>query len=275
MSKRIGIVPHLFARPLIESAKSGSNGAGQRLFAFETGEYAQLALQLRQGNLDGAFLSPIEYARLNDPFDRRRSESAQSGYAHFRIVPGVCAASEGESGAAVLVFKEHLRDVKNVLIDPRFPSEIVLLRLVLAEKFDSHPQLVPASKISETALKTNDAALLVDRDALQYHEHQNKIDLIDEWSDLTDAQFIHGFWAAGETALSGEEAGGLASTTSPDDLRELPEPEKEYLSNFSYAFDDRAVSGLNEFFRMAYYHGVLQEIPDVRFHDAEGSQPAA
>jgi hypothetical protein len=43
-----------------------------------------------------------------------------------------------------------------------------------------------------------------------------------------------------------------------------------YLNRFGYELNERALAALAEFFRMAYYHGVLKDIPDVKLHDLEG-----
>ena len=254
MAKRLGIVSHLFAQPVFAGLKGGRNSGGQS-FDLVEGEFAQLAEQLRQGKLDGAFLSPIEYAKE---------------YLHYKIVPTVCALSEGESGAARLVFNEHLHDLKTIAIDARFPSEIVLLHLIMMEKYDIKPQYLSMAGSLDEALSKADAALVVDRGALDAKERPNIIDLVDEWFDLTGMPFVHGFWIVREQGLSDVELNALvAGLPAIEALPDLDVEQKEYLANFRCTLDEEAVASIDEFFRMAYYHGMLKDIPDLRMQTLE------
>jgi len=45
---------------------------------------------------------------------------------------------------------------------------------------------------------------------------------------------------------------------------------KAYLETFSYDFGPDAEEGLKEFLRYAYYHGVLPDVPDVRWFGRNG-----
>ncbi len=253
MAKHLGIVPHLYAQPLFAGVKDTRSAAAQ-MFNLVEHHTAELSLQLRQGKLDGAFLSPIEYAKE---------------YSHVRIVPNVGVVSEAQSQSVLLVFNEHLHNLKTIAVDPQFPTEIVLAHLVMMEKYHIKPQFVPMDSSLETMLMNTDAALVVDRNTLTVNERQNKLDLVDEWFDITEMPFVHGVWCSRELALNVEEIKALiANAQTTDASSAFTTEEKEYLANFRYTLDEEAIASINEFFRMAYYHGVLKDIPDVKFNSS-------
>ncbi len=240
MPKRIGIVPYRYAAPLAGHLRTAAPPA----FDIVTASSGILALQLRERTLDGAFLSPIDYARE---------------YQMYRLVPRTGISSSGKSGMISLFFREGARSISTVAADPGFSSEIVLAHLVLVEKYDVRPSIVPMSGPVGEMLRRADAALVAGDAALQLSDQSNKIDLVDEWTDITDLPFVHGIWVTREGSLSDREidilaGSGIAGSQGGDGLPRL-----------DYELSDAPVRGLGEFFRMAYYHGVLHDIPDVRF----------
>ncbi|MBI5475784.1 MAG: hypothetical protein HY964_03500 [Ignavibacteriales bacterium] len=183
MAKRLGITAQTYAQPLFAGLRGNNN------FSLVTDSAAQLAIKLREKNLDGAFLSSIDYAK---------------DYAMYRIIPKVAAVSAGESGSALLLFNENIRKIESLAVDPSSASEIVLASLILQEKYDARPKLIPTIADADTALRSSDAYLAVGDTALKYKDRTNKIDLVDEWTDLTGLPFVHGIWVSREDVFTGE-----------------------------------------------------------------------
>jgi chorismate dehydratase len=247
--KRIGIVPHLFAQPLFFGLKRQEDPPAFELVESRQAGTAELAIKLRQAQLDGAFLSPIDYAR----------ESSR-----YRIIPSVCASSEGESSAVSLLFRESLRRVNSIAVDPSAGSEVVLAHLIFAEKYDSAPRIVPTPLSGDEALTKADAVLLLGDSALETEGRRNKLDLVAEWGDMTGLPYIHGFWAAPAEALSVPEAQLMIESGRQGASRlESFGTNAGYLRRFRYELDEEALAALAEFFRMAFYHGILKEIPEL------------
>ena len=248
MPKRLGVIPHLFARPLFRGIREQNDPT----FELVEDNSTQLAIRLRQGNLDGAFLSPIEYAKE---------------YASYSLVPDVGVISEGESGIAVLMFKERLSRITTIAVNAGSSSEIVLAHLVMAEKYDTVPQFVPMTSSPELALKSSDAVLLVGDEALAIKEQRQKIDLVDEWLDITGLPFIHGVWAVRPGALQSHEIRRLIEfgrEAYESREKSIPEEHKELTVNLHYTLSAQDITALIEFFRMSYYHGIIGDIPDVK-----------
>ena len=256
--KRIGILPNLYAQPLFYGL---DNRAGPVTFEPVLSPHAgtaHLAIQLRQAQLHGAFLSPIDYAR---------------DCSAYSILPRVGVVSEGESRSVLLLFRERARKIATIAADPSSISEIVLAHLVLAEKYDTIPTVVPFSGSIDQALEKADAVLCFGDVAYDLRERKNTLDLVDEWKDITDLPYVHGFWVIRENALTPAEVNAVVET-SRQGVSKLDEiaPDGEYLKRFSYDLTEEAFSALGEFFRMAYYHGILKDIPEVKVYRLEGEQ---
>jgi len=241
VAKRLGIIAHRYARPLFEGLRT----CNEPLFDIVEDAAAQLSIKLRQQLLNGAFLSPIDYAK---------------DYSHFKIIPDIAAVSEGESGIILMLFHEHAREIRTLAADPAMSTEIVLASIILSEKFDTKISIVPSTLSVEDSLQKADAVLAVGDAAHAIRDHTNKLDLVDEWKDITDLPFVHGMWVVREGGLTEKEIDQVctASLQSGKNLSDVSE-------RISYKFDERAVAALNEFYRMAYYHGILKDIPDVKF----------
>jgi chorismate dehydratase len=251
MAKRLGIVPYRYAQPLFVGLRARS------MFELVEDVPAQLAIRLREKQLDGAFLSPIDFAK---------------DYAMYRLLPTVAAVSEGDSGTVLLFFHEHARKFKTVGFDPTTPtSDVVLANLILKEKYGVTPQFVPFVGSVEASLQTTDAVLVSGDGASARTGATNRLDLVDEWNDLAELPYVHGVWVTREGSLDDEEVKAIVQSSAPESRRESD----ANTVHFSYELNETAVTALTEFFRMAYYHGILPDVPEVRFISLDRLPPAS
>ncbi|MBI3193223.1 MAG: hypothetical protein HYZ34_02005 [Ignavibacteriae bacterium] len=238
--KRLGIIRHEYAQPLFDGLR---RSASESSVGFELVQDApaQLVLKLLQDEIDGAFLSPLDYAKHSTA---------------LRIVPDVCAVSTGESSIIELHFRDDLTDISSIAVNPESSSEIVLARLILEEKYSLTPKFLPLHDTIHQGLEKAESVLLVGNDCVTLKRRPNKLDLVDEWLDVTELQYVHGFWVTKEDVLSEEEVSLL---------RKFNESSHGHDISISYRFHDEAIESLTEFYRMAYYYGVLKDIPDLKF----------
>ncbi len=249
MAKRLGIIPSLFARPLFHLFAKGNDALPEFLITEDIP--AHLAIKLREKSLDAAFLSPVDYAR---------------DYAMYALIPGTCVAAENGAMSAILIFKENLRKISTLAVSPTSSSEIVLADIVCAERFDGMPVIVPYQGSPADGLRKADAVLCTGDTALAESGRTSKLDLAEEWSDMTGLPFVHGVWVTRRNGLTRGEAESIESVSRRSIDAFMPdEAERAYLRNFRYILDERSRSGLTEFFRMAYYYGILGDLPDIRF----------
>lgn len=233
--RRIGVLPDLVARPLFSRFREPE-------FDVTRDTPGALGIKLREHQLDGAFLSPLDVAR------------SPGG---LRPAGGGSLVARAGGNTARLLFKEGIRTIRTIAADPGRISEIVLAHVVLVEQYDTVPQIVPRTSPPGEALKECDAVLLAGDDALDARAVDEGLDLVEEWMDIADLPFVHGLWYV--RAAAPKEAGEAAAP--PGDLFACSAGGSD-AGAVSYRFDDEARAGIAEFVRMAYYHGILKEIPE-------------
>jgi len=136
-------------------------------------------------------------------------------------------------------------------------------------------------------LKKADAALVVNL-APSVGSDRFALDLVEEWNDLTDLPYVHGFWVSYDESLPYSDLHALVQAKrkglplldaiaedSALELKLTRDVCKAYLSAFSYDLNDAEQEGLSEFFRYAYYHGVIGDIPELNFFEIPVIDPAS
>lgn len=230
---------------------------------------ARLAIEFRDrpGFLRGAFLSPIDFARHGG---------------NFRVLPGVCAASSQPTGTVRLYVNPDRTSISTMAVDIRVTSEIVLARIILLEKFPNLPAkgdrltFVPMQPDPAGMLAKADAALVVAARPSTAPEGLFSIDLTDEWSDMTNLPYVHGFWVVREDMFTGEELRAVlaAKQAGVEALASADPSLRSYFDSFSYDFGSEEVESVGEFFRYAFFHGILGDVPDLNFFSSAANGSA-
>jgi predicted solute-binding protein len=240
---------------------------------------AKNALKLfeRSEGIRSAFLSPIDYARHG---------------ADYCVVPDICVASSDPSNTIQLVLKSELHSIESIAVDVRFTSEIILAKIILEEKYRSNSsgknlQFIPMMPNVEAMLAKADAALLVNEVPGTIQDSgMFTLDLVEEWNDLTDLPYVHGFWVGREEEMTEQEADALFSAKKSGVLLKEQIAQgfaqqqnyssgdiTRYFSSFTYDLHEREEESLAEFIHYAYYHSVLGDVPEVRFFDLASNLP--
>lgn len=221
-------------------------------------------------DLECAFLTPIDYARHGG---------------EYQIVPRVCVASAVPTKTIQLFVKRDDRNISRVAVDIRVTSEIILANIILLEKFPNLPSrkekitFLPMMPDLDTMLGKADAALVVNfLGSPPKSSDLFALDLVEEWTDLTDLPYVHGFWVGREGKLNESECEALlegkrrgVSALGEIAVRESPnysistESCLQYLSAFSFDLGSREEESLSEYFRYAFYHGFIGDVPDLNF----------
>jgi len=255
--KRIWYIPPMSSRTLI-GIPGDISGRPFRDVLRSAGEFevvldtpASLAQRLEHRGLGGALLSPIDYAR---------------NASEYLIVPGSAVSSQSGNESIVIVFRQGVKAVRTLAVQPVSASDIILAKILLAERFDIEPRIMPLAGSLDAMLDRADAALLAGDAAIGSGlQRPEALDLVEEWIAATDLPYVHGFWCAREKTLTDAERtvlGGLGSCADGA----FPDPERPSpFDLFSYDFPENVQEGIREFLRYAYYHGILPDVPDLRF----------
>ena len=252
---RIGTLRDLYTQPLYCTLQ----GSASAELLFDTPAVHIDRLMSKES--DAAFVHPMDYG-INS--------------SDLIIYPGVGVSANGFAGTVRLYLRENLQDIKSMAVGTVTTTDVVLTRVVLGEKYDSAPAIVPVAGTVEAMLAKADCALVAGE---PLHSIQTKypfIDLVDEWSDITELPFVHSICVGRSESFNKElsdllivsqERGKSELRILADELSkdrtQSPDAIYEFLSQFSYTFDDRSRESLETFFHMAFFHGLMGDVPEI------------
>ncbi len=166
---RIGSVPYLNARPLIY-------GLDDEVVKAPPSTLAKL---LRTGLLDVALAPSVTL------FDADR----------YRVVPGICIASRGPVRSVILFHLRKPKRLRTVVVDNESRASIMLLKVLLAKKYEATPEYIPAWRLS-LKQSSYDAQLLIGDKAMLHRDVGRKLDVGAAWHEFVQVPFMYAFWIA-------------------------------------------------------------------------------
>ena len=223
--------------------------------------------KLREGEIDLGLISSIDYAL--------KKES-------WRILPGIGISSKEKGKYVQLFFKKGLRDLKTIAVDNNAGSELTLLQILMREKFTLSPSYFKMEANLEQMFSKAEAALIIGDHALHfYHLHQNRLDLAEEWTDLTGLPFVYAFWAGRDLMLTPEDLKmiqlshhlgtknleNIAKTYAEDHSENWAFYHDLLTKNLTFSLSEDELEGLNEFYQYSFFYGFSEFIPDLLYYD--------
>jgi len=185
---RVSVDTSFMTLPLTYGLKEKSLNHQMQL---HTATPEKCAEHLRQGASDLALIPAIDYGRKKET---------------WLIVPDICVAAPGPSKSLQLFFNSGLRDIKRIAVKNPNGTEEILLRIILQERYEMNPEYMILSASLDDMLKSADAALLTRDDVLlNFRENRNRLDINEEWVDLTGLPFVYTFWAGREFMLQEDD----------------------------------------------------------------------
>ncbi len=179
---RLASVSYLNAKPLIYGLESSDD------LQIALDVPSRLLEDLQEDWFDIALLPVIDYQRMEN----------------LCVVPAGGIGSEEQTLTVRIFSKRPIEQIQTLACDTDSHTSVALARIILAEKFHIHPELVPLDRA-----KTDDARLLIG-DKVICEEPQgfpHQLDLGEAWRQLTGLPFVFAVWTA---------RGGV-------DLRNVPE----------------------------------------------------
>jgi chorismate dehydratase len=254
---RVGTLKDFFCAPLTHSLEKSPAVAG--LFIDTP---TVLVDKLMSREIDAAFLTPIDYARMSSD---------------LQLLPTLGAASIIESRTVLLCLNSTIRELKTVALGAATATDVVLAKIILEEQFKSHVVFIPVAGGVDEMLEKADAALLCGDAVLSSEWEGPSIDLIEEWTEMTGLPFVHAVCAtllnheraaAIETLLVDSRHAGLAELPAcaseiAQRLHVAPERVEEQLELYQYELMPTHRESIDEFFRLAFFHGILQDVPEI------------
>ena len=260
MTIRLGAVDYLNARPLTYGLERRAD-----LFSLRYDPPSRCAVLLHDGDIDVGMIPAIEYCRGPE----------------YRIVPGMGIISRRTVASVALFTKVPVSRIRTVAADTSSRTSNALLRILCRERFDIAPESTPMAPDADAMLAAADAALIIGDPALFLDpaaKGVEKIDLGEQWTDMTGLPFVWAFWAgrpdvilpAAVRALEQARDGGLAASDAIAAAYAGPERAalgQAYLrDNIQYLMGDREIAGLRRYYELAARHGLIQTPREPLFY---------
>jgi len=262
-TRTISLVSYLNTKPLVYGLE---NNTVEHHFSLQKDVPSVCAQRLLEGEVELGIVPSIEYARAKGS---------------WKIIPDLSIASQGAVKSVCLFFNTNMSRIGKIALDTSSRTSAALLKIILQERYELTPEFILLPPDLDTMLEAADAALIIGDKALQYStEHTNYLDLGEEWSDMTGLPFVFAFWAGNELQMQEKDVKVIQESyqTGSQNIEKITRDFAkahpmswdfyyDYLtSNISYSFAEDEKAGLMEFYRYAFYFGLIEHIPDLHFY---------
>lgn len=257
----LGAVDYLNARPLVHGLDRRSD-----LFTLRFDPPSRCAVLLHEGAIDVGMIPAIEYCRGPE----------------YRIVPGMAITSTHTVASVALFTKVPVDRIRTIAADTSSRTSNALLRILCAERFRIQPSFTPMAPDPDAMLAAHDAALIIGDPALYLDPDAKgveKIDLGEEWTDMTGLPFVWAFWAGRPGVVSPaavealREARDAGVAASDDIAAAYCGPERAALGqaylrdNIQYDLGERQVLGVRAYYAFAAKHQLIDAPRTPQFYN--------
>lgn len=262
--KNISVISDITALPLIDALKNHPVGSELNLVSEPE---AVCAERLLQGAVEFALIPVSAYAY---------------GKGNFQVLPDVAISFNGPAGNIQLFFNKELKDIKTVAVDKRARFALQLIKILMPEKFKTTPDYLSMEPDLPTMLEKSDAALLTGEQAIAAaKDNPHRLDLGEEWFDLTGLPLVYAFWAGAAWAFHPlklqqlRDAQKLTAVNLKNICRTYAENHSLFWTEYhaflsehvNYKFENEEKAAIVEFYRYAFYLGVIDHIPELHFYE--------
>lgn len=168
MKPRIGSVPYLNAKPLVEG-----------LASIQYAVPAQLAEELRGKKLEAALVPVLEVLECPD----------------YTVVEGVAIGSQSEVKSVFIAYQGALERIKRIAIDPESKTSIALAKIIIERDLNLKVKWVEPEEEADGRLFIGDKAL----DFRQAYPETSLLDLALAWYEQRNLPFVFAVWAIRRT----------------------------------------------------------------------------
>ncbi len=262
MQKNVGVVGYVNSLPLVFGLLQ-KNPPNDFQLSFDIPRVC--AEKLSKQEISLGLIPSIEFARIKN----------------LKIVPKLCISSKEYVKSVELFFNEDLQNIQKIAVDSSSRTSVALLKILCRELYEIEPEFIEHEPDLSEMLKVADAALIIGDKALYEHDKtQLRYDLAEDWVSLTGSPFVFAFWAGISDLVTKEDVeilqkskdfgirnkSAIAQICSKQNPNFTPEFYENYFTeNIFYEMAEEEIKGLTTFYELAFYHGLIQDIPDLDF----------
>ena len=259
---KVGAVSFLNTKPLIYPLLEESQFPGSEAIKLSLAVPSRLATELRDGDLDVGLIPIIEYFRTDS---------------EYRIIRKISICSRGPVLSIQLLSRVPIPTIRSVALDTSSRSSRALVQIVLAEKYNLHPEFHSCPPTIDPREADTDAVLLIGDAALRRLDATDyALDLGAEWTTLTELPFVYACWVAQGEVKLGQVPQTLLNAKE-DGINKIPEIIRieskrlgfteslcrDYLTkHIRYELGDAEIAGLKKFYELAVKYDLAP--PDVK-----------
>lgn len=279
---RLGRISYLNVLPIYHPLEAGWI---KHDFDMEYGPPARLNDLIRQGALDLASCSSIEYARNPE---------------RYVMLPDLAIGSRGPVKSVLLLSTIPIEKLgeRSILVTAETHTSAALLRVVLERVYGLTPRFRAATGSVRQAMAegaSEPAALAIGDEALALRTDRRfpfQLDLGEVWRDWTGLPFVFGVWVARrESAQANPEAmaqaaallrrakrAGVAAIEEMATLAALRYAQlrrseiRRYFDRLSYDLGPEEREGLSRFFDCLAEHGIIEKAPALEILEADENE---
>ena len=259
---KVGAVSFLNTKPLIYPLLEDPQFPGSETIELSLAVPSRLAIELKDGDLDVGLIPIIEYFRTDSK---------------YKIIRDISICSQGPVLSIQLFSRVPISTIRSVALDTSSRSSRALVQIVLAEKYNLHPELHSCPPTIDPREADTDAVLLIGDAALRRLDATDyALDLGAEWTTLTGLPFVYACWVTrGEVELG--QVPQILLNAKEDGIKNISEivriesqrlgfPEslcRDYLTkHIFYELGDSEIAGLKKFYELAVKYDLAP--PDVK-----------
>lgn len=263
MQKNIGVVGYVNALPLVFGLLQ-KNPPNDFKLSFDNPRVC--AEKLSKQEILLGLIPSIEFARTKQS---------------LKIVPNLCISSKKYVKSVELFFNKDIQVVQKIAVDSSSRTSVALLKILCRELYEIEPEFIEHEPDLPKMLKVADAALLIGDKALYEHDRNLlRYDLAEDWASLTGLPFVFAFWAGISDLVTEEDVeilqqskdfgvknkSAIAKVCSKKNPNFTSDFYEDYFTeNIFYELEEEEIKALNTFYELAFYHGLIQQIPDLDF----------
>jgi len=263
----IGCVSYLNAKPLIDGMETHPHTA------LRLGVPSKLLAQLESGDVDIALCPVIDYHRSAKP---------------LRIVPVGGIGCAGPTLTVRLYSPCPFESITRVLVDSDSHTSVVLLQIILSQRYGVTPQIIPYHRSTSTQHPPpphgSSAMLLIGDKVVTDHppddQYPHQLDLGEAWHELTGLPFVFATWMTRtDTQLGNLPAAlndlRLANATQIDRIAAHyatghgwePHLAGRYLGQYlQYEIGPAQLQAIERFSTMAHQLGLIERVEPIRLY---------
>lgn len=253
MSIKIGVPTHKIYDSLIERFDEFKAKYDIQLFRDAESRIADLFANRK---LDIAMLTPAGYAK-------------GLAIADYRIIPEACLAHEEFTGELSMFFNPASNRFKVLSVNDEHEFLTMIVRMILAERYDSFPEVKVIKAPLEDMISNSDIAAL----HAENTGTDAALDVSEQWFDSFEFPLPLGLWVCRNEELEEDIVRQIITSIKAEDaVAELHIEENfnvagiDYLreGNIHYEWNDDIRQALSDTLQMLFVSQYINDIPEVK-----------